>query len=96
MKDKLEFSIKAHENLMVKYEKSYITLDRSNPKSFWADVKRDYHRVVALRQKFGERLLNDYEKSTIYNNCLKMTVKIRKGYNSSGGPTNYYIPKEFK
>ena len=51
MSNKLNKSNQAHQNSYDRYNKIYRNTSLSSSKSFWADVKRDYHSAVLYRQK---------------------------------------------
>lgn len=92
---KLERSIKAHERLMCHHEDLFRSTSIYTPKSFWSDVKRDYHRVIYMEQRFTGKLLTQQEKKDIFNRKLKFTIDSRKAVNKQTN-ANQYIPKKYK
>lgn len=88
--NKLERSNKAHIILAHHYDEKQRKTKMSNPKSFWAYVKSNYHHIIYARQNISNKLVSKEEKRKLYKDLVGSCADDTKRFKGA------YIPKKYR
>lgn len=88
--NKLERSNKAHIRLAHHYDDVQRKTKMSNPKSFWAYVKSNYHHIIYARQNNSNKLITKNDKRELYKSLVRSCADDTKKFKGA------YVPNKFR
>lgn len=88
---KIERSNIAHLKLAEHYDDVQRKTKTTNPKSFWAYVKSNYHHIIYARQNNLNKVSSNKEKRKLFKSLVKSCAEDTKRLSKTA-----YIPKKFR